>query len=327
MTGAIYLDHMASTPLDPRVLEEMRPWLAEQSAANPHSAHRAGWLGAEAIERAKDRIARLIGAGPGQIVFTSGATEANNLALFGACGNGIDRVIVSAIEHPSVLECLPALKRRGIPGTVVGVDSNGLIDLDKLEATLQAPGRALVSIMAANNEVGVLEPIAEIAQLCAAHDALFHTDAAQLFAAGPVDVQSLGIDLLSLSGHKLYGPMGIGALYVRDGMTLAPLMYGGSQQQGRRPGTLPTALCVGLGKAADLARLDGARDAERLARLRLRLWEGLQNLAPDLKCNGSMEHGLAGCLNVTFPGVDAADMVMGLADLALSTGAACGSGG
>ncbi len=323
MARLVYLDHMATTPLDPRVFEAMRPWLDGTRFGNPHSAtHRAGWEAAEAVEAARAEVAALIGARPGEIVFTSGATEANNLALFGASRAG-GAVIVSAIEHPSVLECLPALERRSRRTRVVPVDHDGRLRLDELGPVGTGD---VVSIMAANNEVGTIQPLAEIARLCRERGALCHTDAVQLLSTEALDVHALGIDLLSLSGHKLYGPMGIGALFVRDGIALEPQLFGGGQQGGARPGTLPTALCVGLGEACRIARAQRDHDAARLKDLRDRLWQDLAARVPRARRNGSPEHGIPGCLNVTFPGLDAEDLLLDLPELALATGSACASG-
>ncbi|PWC31851.1 cysteine desulfurase family protein [Azospirillum sp. TSO22-1] len=303
MPDVIYLDHLASTPLDPAVLEAMLPWLAH--AANPHARHRPGWAAAAAIDAARAEVAVLVGARPGEVVFTSGATEANNLALLGARPED-GRVLASAVEHPSVLDCVDGR---------LPVDRRGVVDLNRLEAALRA-GPALVSVMAANNEIGTLQPLAGIAALCRAHGALFHCDAAQW----PVPMD--GIDLLSLSGHKLYGPQGIGALVVRDGVALRPLMRGGHQQNGRRAGTLPTALCVGLGEACRLARLRRDEDTRRIAALRDRLFQKLSGRL-DVRRTSPAEGCLPGCLNIVVPGVDAADLLLDLADVALSTGSAC----
>ncbi|WP_246148159.1 cysteine desulfurase family protein [Skermanella pratensis] len=319
----IYLDHMASTPLDPAVLDEMLPWLAPDRAGNPHSAgHRAGWLAGEAVERARGEVAALIGARPGEILFTSGATEANGLALLGAVPEGW-AVVASAVEHPSVLACVVELARRGHPIRLLPVDSAGRVD----PGALEGGEPALVSVMAANNEVGTIQPIGELARGCHGAGGLFHTDAVQLLATGRIDVGAQDIDLLSLSGHKLHGPMGIGALFVRQGVALRPLLFGGGQQGGRRPGTLPTALCVGLGAACRIARERREADAARLAGLRERLFGALAAGLPGLRRNSPAgDGGLPGCLHVTIPGADAADLLLDLPDLALSTGSACSSG-
>ncbi|UEM18432.1 cysteine desulfurase [Skermanella mucosa] len=319
----IYLDHMASTPLDPAVLDEMLPWMSPGGAGNPHSAgHRAGWHAAEAIERARGEVAALIGARPGEILFTSGATEANCLALLGGVPEGWP-VAASAVEHPGVLACVAELARRGHTVRLLPVDGAGRVDPGALEGR----GPALVSVMAANNEVGTIQPVGHLARRCREAGGLFHTDAVQRLATGKIDVAALGIDLLSLSGHKLYGPMGIGALFVRQGVALRPLLFGGGQQGGRRPGTLPTALCVGLGAACRIARERREADALRLAGLRERLFAALAAGLPGLRRNGPAgDGGLPGCLHVTIPGADAADRLLDLPGLALSTGSACASG-
>ncbi|MDJ1157061.1 cysteine desulfurase family protein [Chelatococcus sp. SYSU_G07232] len=320
----IYLDHLASTPLDPAVLDAMLPWLSAATAGNPHAAHRAGWRAAEAIEGARAEVAALIGARPGEIVFTSGATEANNLALLGATPGGWP-VAVSAVEHRSVLACLPELRRRGHDTALLPVDRRGIVDADRLAHVLAA-GPALVSVMAANNEVGSVQPLGDIAALCQRNGALLHVDAVQYLATAVLDVRVLDIALLSLSGHKLYGPPGIGALFLREGLPLTPLLHGGGQQHGRRPGTLPTALCVGLGAACRTARERRAADAARVAALRDRLFHLLAGAIDGLRRNDPGKDALPGCLHVSLPGLDAADLVLGLPDLAISTGAACWEG-
>jgi cysteine desulfurase len=320
--GLIYLDHMASTPLDPAVLEEMLPWMMQGAAGNPHAAgHKRGWRAAEAIEGARGEVASLIGARAGEILFTSGATEANGLALLGAVPAGWP-VLCSSVEHPSVLACVEELDRRGHVTGTLPVDAAGFVNPE----TLQVEGPALVSVMAANNEVGTAQPIAELARRCRERGGLFHTDAVQALSTGTVDVEGMGIDLASLSGHKLYGPMGIGALYVRQGLSIRTLLFGGGQQGGQRPGTLPTALCVGLGAACRIAKLRAAADAVRLRDLRERLFAALASGLPGLRRNSPEAGGLPGCLHVTVPGVDAADTLLDLPDLALSTGSACSSG-
>ncbi|TSD90798.1 cysteine desulfurase [Mycobacterium sp. KBS0706] len=325
MTAPLYLDHLASTPLDPEVLDAMRAWLDPAAVGNPHAArHRPGWRAAEAIEAARAEVAALVGARPGEILFTGGATEANNLALLGGTPEGWP-VIASATEHPSVLACLPELAARGHRTATLPVGPDGTADLAALE-TLLAGRPALVSLMAANNEIGTIQPLAEAARICVTAGALLHTDAVQILSTGAVDVRALDLAFLSLSGHKLYGPMGIGALFVREGAALRPLLLGGGQQQGRRAGTLPTALCVGLGAACSIARQRRSADAQRLAALRERLFQALQQALPGLRRNGSADHGLPGCLNVSVPGLDAADLLLDLPELALSTGSACSTG-
>ncbi|MEI9984287.1 MAG: cysteine desulfurase family protein [Aliidongia sp.] len=326
MTAPIYLDHLASTPLDPAVLAAMLPWLDPAAVGNPHAAtHRAGWRAAEAVERARGQVAALIGARPGEIVFTSGATEANNLALLGAAPAGWP-VAASAIEHASVTACLPVLAARGHETHVVPVDGTGRLDSGALVKILER-GPVLVSVMSANNEIGTLQPVAEIGTLCRRAGAIFYSDAVQSPATAVLDVRALGIDLLSLSGHKLYGPMGIGALYIRDELDLKPLLQGGGQQEGRRPGTVPVALAVGFGAACALAAERCERDAAWITTLRERLWTGLAAALPGLRRNSPQIGCLPGCLNVAIPGIDAADLLLDLPDLAIATGSACASGG
>ncbi|MDR6289416.1 cysteine desulfurase [Inquilinus ginsengisoli] len=325
MTAPLYLDHLASTPLDPEVLAAILPWLAPAAVGNPHAArHQPGWRAAEAIDAARAEVAALVGARPGEILFTGGATEANNLALLGGAPAGWP-VIASAIEHPSVLACLPELAAQGHPTEILPVGRDGTADLDALKRLL-AGRPALVSLMAANNEIGTLQPLEAAAQLCRDAGALLHSDAVQILSTGAVDVRALDLAFLSLSGHKLYGPMGIGALFVREGTAMRPRLLGGGQQEDRRAGTLPTALCVGLGAACRIARRRRTADATRLLALRERLFRALRQGLPDLRRNGSAAHGLPGCLNVTVPGLDAADLLLDLPELALSTGSACSTG-
>jgi cysteine desulfurase len=323
----VYLDHHATTPLDPRVLDAMLPYLTERFG-NPHSVqHAYGWTAEEAVERARVQVAALIGALPEEIVFTSGATEANNLAIRGIAGRAGARrhVVTCATEHPCVLETCRAIRRDGFQLTELPVQADGLLDLDRLGAALR-PDTALVSIMTANHEIGVLQPIAEIAKLCQARGILLHTDAAQAAGRVPLDVAALGVDLMSLSAHKLYGPKGTGALYLRRGLRITPLLAGGGQERGLRPGTLPTPLCIGFGTACALAQQELPDEATRVRDLRDRLYEGLRQALPNIRLNGAAEARLPHNLNLCLPGVDAEDLLAGLPELALSTGAACASG-
>jgi cysteine desulfurase len=321
----VYLDHHATTPLDPQVLDAMLPYFTERFG-NPHSAqHAYGWTAEAAIERARAEVAALIGVLPEDIVFTSGATEANNLAIRGAA-HATDRrhVLTCATEHPCVLESCRALAHEGFEITELPVRADGLLDRDRLSAALR-PNTALVSIMTANHEIGVLQPISEIAKLCQERGILLHTDAAQAAGRIALDVAVLGVDLMSLSAHKLYGPKGIGALYVRRGVRLAPLFAGGGQERGLRPGTLPTPLCVGFGKACALAQEELAAEAARVRALRDRLYEGLRVALPDIRRNGAAAPRLPNNLNLCLPGIDAEDLLAALPELALATGAACAS--
>jgi cysteine desulfurase len=304
----------------------MLPYLTERFG-NPHSAqHAYGWAAEQGVERARAQLAGLIGARPEEIVFTSGATEANNLAIRGVAARAGDRrhVVTCATEHPCVLETCRALRRDTFDVSELPVQPDGLLDLDRLCAALR-PDTALVSIMTANHEIGVLQPLAEIGKLCRERGILLHTDAAQAAGRVPLDVAALGVDLMSLSAHKLYGPKGIGALYVRRGLRLAPLLAGGSQERGLRPGTLPTPLCVGFGTACALTQAEMDAEAARVRALRDRLYEGLRRALPEIRLNGAAEPRLANNVNLCLPGVDAEDLLAGLPELALSTGAACAS--
>jgi cysteine desulfurase len=332
----IYLDNQASTPLDPRVLEAMLPYFTEHFG-NPHSeSHVYGHNAMAAIETARGEVARLINGDPREIVFTSGATEANNLALKGAAhfarahppagGKGRDHLIVLTTEHKCVLESAATLQREGFAISYLPVEPNGLVDLDRLAAAM-TDRTLLVSVMAAHNEIGVIQPLAEIGALCRARGVLLHTDAAQAFGKIPLDVEAMRIDLMSISGHKTYGPKGIGALYVRrrPRVRLLPLIDGGGQERGLRSGTLPTPLCVGLGRAAALAGAEMAEEAQRLRQLRDRLYANLRRRVPDMLLNGDLDHRLPGSINMSFPGVTAPALIEACPSVAMSTGSACTS--
>ena len=327
----IYLDCHATTPLDPAVAEAMRPWW-EEGFGNPHSGdHWFGWQANQAIESARVEIAALIGADAGEIVFTSGATEANNLALLGAArgaARGRNQILLSAIEHKCVIEATAALGRENWQIEIIPVDHNGLIRLDALE-TLISDNTAIVSVMAVNNEIGTIQPIDAIGQMCNDVGAWFHCDAAQAPAAMSIDVLDTHITLLSLSSHKIYGPKGVGALYARNDVLaqLQPISYGGGQEQGIRSGTLPTPLCVGFGHACTLMKNQRDTDARRIARLRDRLWAGISRAVPSATQNGSIDHRHPGNLNICFEGNDAGAILGRLQPaLAASTGSACTTG-
>jgi cysteine desulfurase len=326
-----YLDHNATTPCDPAVVAAMAPWWT-QTFANPASRnHRPGLEAAAAVERARGRLARAVGAAAEQVIFTSGATEANNLALKGvaeaalARGNPRRRIVSVVTEHRAVLDPLAWLQRQGFPVQLLPVDAEGLLDPAALEAALD-DDTLLVSVMAANNEIGVLQPLAPIGALCRARGVLFHCDAAQAVGHIPLAMEPLGIDLLSLSGHKLYGPKGIGALVKRPEVPLAPQLHGGGQEGGLRAGTLAVPLIVGLGEAVDLALADSESRRQRLGALSQRLWQGLAALG-DLRRNGHPEQRLAHNLNVCIGGVDGQRLHRLLRrSLAVSSGSACSQG-
>ena len=328
-----YLDHHATTPCDPEVVAAMAPWWTERFANPANRLQRPALEAAAAVEQARGRLRELLGAGDARVVFTSGATEANNLALKGvveaalASGNPRRRLVSVVTEHRAVLDPLRHLSHRGsgLPLTLLPVRPDGLLDPAALEAVL-GPDVLLVSVMAANNEIGVLQPLATIASCCRAHGALLHVDGAQAIGHIPLAMAALGIDLLSLSGHKLYGPKGVGALLVRRGVRLSAQQHGGGQEEGLRAGTLAVPLIVGLGVALQQAMADRQQRAERLGALRDRLWQGLAALG-GLRRNGAASPRLPHNLNVTVDGVDGNRLHQLLRRrIAVSSGSACSQG-
>ncbi|MFM7219710.1 MAG: cysteine desulfurase family protein [Nodosilinea sp.] len=326
----IYLDHQATTPVDPRVLEAMLPWLGD-GFGNPASrSHAYGWQAEAGVKTARAKLAAAINASPEEVIFTSGATEANNLAIKGVAEAYFSRgrhLITVQTEHNAVLDPCRYLEGLGFRVTYLPVGADGLLDLATLEAAFR-PETILVSVMAANNEIGVLQPLAEIGARCRDRGVLFHSDGAQAIGKIPLDVQALPIDLLSLTAHKVYGPKGVGALYLRrrqPRVQLAAQIHGGGQERGWRSGTLAPHQIVGLATAVDLALQDRTQEAERLAGLRDRLWTLLARQIT-LQRNGHAQHCLPGSLNVSIPGVDGAALLLGLrSTVALSSGAACSS--
>jgi len=326
----IYLDNQASTRVDPRVLEAMLPYFTEQFGNSSSSGHAYGRIAAEAIEEARGEIAALIHADPRELVFTSGATESNNLAIKGAAhfarlyprsGWPRDHIVTLATEHKCVLESCAQLEREGFRVTYLPVEPNGLVSLDGLAAAL-GERTLLVSVMAAHNEIGVVQPLAEIGALCRSRGVLFHSDAAQAFGKIALDVEEMMIDLLSISGHKVYGPKGVGVLYVRrrPRARLLPLIDGGGQERGLRSGT-----CIGIGRAAAIAAAEMMDEAARLRRLRNRLQTGLGRRVSGLRLNGDVERRLPGSLNFCFPGIAAIKLIEACPGIAISTGSACTS--
>ena len=327
----IYLDHQATTPCEPAVVAAMEPWWSDQFANPASRSHRPGLLAAAAVEQARTQIARGLGVEPAGVVFTSGATEANNLALKGLAeaelqaGGQRRHLVALATEHRAVLDPLHYLSRHGFELTLLPVQADGLVDLERLQASLR-PDTLLLSTMAANNEIGVLQPLAAIGQLCRARGIRFHCDAAQAIGHIPLQPATLGIDLLSFSGHKLYGPKGIGALWIAPGVQVAPQLHGGGQEQGLRAGSLPVPLIVGLAKALELALNDREARAQRLEALRDRLWQRLAALG-GLHRNGAAAPRLAHNLNIWIEGLDGAQLQRALRPvLAVSSGSACSSG-
>jgi cysteine desulfurase len=325
---AIYLDYQATAPTDPRVVDAMLPYFTQQFG-NPHSRqHSYGWAAEEAVETARSQVAALIGAQARDITFTSGATEANNIVIKGVVRRDPTRteIVTCATEHKSVLQACHRLESEGFKLTVLPVDGNGLVNLAALAAAVNER-TALVSIMTVNNEIGVIQPLAEIGNIVHERGALFHTDAAQAAGKIPLDVEDMNVDLMSVSGHKVYAPMGIGALYVRRmaGPRLRPLFDGGGQERGLRSGTLPLPLCVGFGVACDIAGKEMEGEIARLRNWREDLLDRLRGRLPNVRVNGDPLQRVAGNLNVSFPGIDAEDLLMDLKDVAVSTGSACSS--
>jgi cysteine desulfurase len=325
----VYLDNNATTPVAPEVFEAMRPYLVSDFG-NASSIHWFGQQAKAAVESAREELARLINARPAEIVFTSGGTESDNAAIFGiveAAKGDSKHVITSVIEHHAVLYTCRALEKRGVKVTYVRAGSDGVVDPSDVEAAIR-PETVLITIMHANNELGTIQPLAEIGRIARDRDIYFHTDAVQSVGKIPVDVEALAVDLLSLSAHKLNGPKGVGALYVRKGTILRPLLFGGHHERDRRPGTENTPGIVGLGRAAALARCGMAEEAARVAPLRDELEAGIVERVPDVAVNGDRSRRLPTTTNVRFDAIEGEGFViaMDLKGVACSTGAACSSG-
>jgi cysteine desulfurase len=326
----IYLDNHATTPLDPRVLEAMLPFFTSRFGNAASNSHSFGWEAAAAVEKARRQIATSIGASAQEIIFTSGATESNNLALKGVaegCREKGDHIITAVTEHKAVLDSCKHLEKIGCHVTYLPVSNHGLIDLDQLKDAF-TNRTVLVSIMAANNETGVLQPIEEIGRLCRERGVLFHSDAVQALGKVPLDVNRANLDMASLTAHKLYGPKGCGALYVRRSVAerLVPLIDGGGHENGLRSGTLNVPGIVGFGKTCEIAQQELPEESCRVAGLRNRLRDRLMAELDHVAINGSMEHRLPGNLNMSFLEVEGETLLTGLNDVALSSGSACSSG-
>lgn len=325
----IYLDYQATTPMDPRVLEKMLPFFGAMFG-NPHSrSHAYGWEAEEAVETARGQVANLIHANEKEVVFTSGATESNNLAIQGLAHFYRDKknhIITTMTEHKCVLDTCRHLEQEGFQVTYLPVQKNGLLDLEVLKAAITEQ-TLLVSVMAVNNEIGVIQPLAEIGRICRDKGVFFHTDAAQAFGKIPLDVEAMNIDLMSISGHKIYGPKGIGALYVRrrPRVRLEPLINGGGQERGMRSGTLSPALCVGLGEAARIAKEEMGRDLEHVRRLSDKFLKAVMDEVPQVFLNGDREKRYPGNINLSFAYIEGESMIMAIKELAVSSGSACTS--
>lgn len=326
---AAYLDLQATTPLDPRVLDAMMPSLTH-AYGNPHSTtHEHGWDAGAAIEKAREQVANLIHASPKEIIFTSGATESNNAILKGVAHFSKSKkrhIVTTQIEHKCVLDSCRILEMEGFEVTYLPVQSNGIIDLKMLEDAIRSD-TALVSVMAVNNEIGVLQPMEQIGTICRKHKVFFHTDAAQMLGKLPIDVDAMKIDVMSLSSHKIYGPKGIGAMYVRrrPRVRLEPIMSGGGQERGLRSGTLATSLCTGFGKACELAGAEMENDHRWIKHLSDRLYQGITSRIPDVILNGDLKQRYPGNLNFSFSYVEGESLLMALKNIAVSSGSACTS--
>lgn len=325
----LYLDAQATTPLDPRVLDAMMPYSVSYYG-NPHSrTHAYGWESEQAVEHARKQVADLIGADPKEIVFTSGATESNNISVKGVgrfYKKNKKHIITTQTEHKCVLDSCRSLESEGFEVTYLPVMKNGLIDMEQLEAAIR-PDTSLVSIMTVNNEIGVTQPMGEIGSLCRKNKVFFHTDAAQAVGKIPIDVNDLKIDLMSISGHKIYGPKGVGALYIRrrPRVRVEPIQSGGGQERGMRSGTVPHVLAVGLGAACEVALEELEYDHKRVTELSNRLVNGITDGLTHVIRNGDPDHSYPGCVNLSFAFVEGESLLMALKDVALSSGSACTS--
>jgi cysteine desulfurase len=329
MDKAIYLDHASTTPTDPEVVEAMLPWFSEEFG-NPSTVYSLGLSAASAVQQARESIAEMIGAEADEIYFTSGGTESDNWAITGAA-DALQKkgrhFVTSTIEHHAVLETLEFLEKRGAEVTRVPVDSGGLVDPDDVRRAIR-PDTLLVSIMHGNNEVGTIQPIAEIGKIAREAGVLIHSDVVQTAGKMPLDVNELNLDMLSMSAHKFYGPKGVGLMYLRKRTRITPLLHGGAQERNRRAGTLNVPGIVGMAKALELCRERMAEDANREAKLRDRLWRGLHENIEAIYLNGTMEHRLPNNLNVRLDGIEGESMILMLdmEDICVSSGSACTTG-
>ncbi|KAG1368522.1 cysteine desulfurase, mitochondrial [Cocos nucifera] len=325
----LYLDMQATSPVDPRVLDAMLPFYLSRYG-NPHSrTHFYGWESDAAVETARAQIAALVGANPKEIFFTSGATESNNISVKGVMHFYRDKkrhVVTTQTEHKCVLDSCRYIQQEGFEVTYLPVRPDGLVDLERLAASIR-PDTGLVSVMAVNNEIGVVQPLEEIGRICKERGVPFHTDAAQALGKIPIDVEKMGIGLMSLSGHKIYGPKGVGALYLRrrPRIRVEPQMSGGGQERGIRSGTVPTPLVVGMGAACEIAMKEMEYDGRRIAALQERLLNGIRSRLDGVVINGSVEHRYPGNLNLSFAYVEGESLLMGLKEVAVSSGSACTS--
>jgi cysteine desulfurase len=322
----IYLDYQATTPIDPRVLKAMLPFLKNEYGNAASNTHSFGWKAHEAVELARRQIADLIGANPKEIVFTSGATESDNLALIGVAKMHPRRshIITTVIEHKAILDTCKYLEKEGYDVSYIPVDNEGLVDVSDIEKAI-TPKTILISVMHVNNEIGTIQPIKEIGKIAKKHNILFHTDAAQSIGKIGFKVDDYSIDLMSMSAHKIYGPKGIGALYVRKGTKISPIIHGGGHEGGLRSGTLNVPSIVGFGKTCELAQKELPLEVERITRLRDKLYTGLKSVIKDIRLNGHSVKRIPGNLNINFLSLDGSSLLAGLKRIAVSAGSACTS--
>ena len=320
----IFLDNNSTTPLDPKVLDSMIPFFLEKFGNSSSKTHHYGWEAEAAIEIARQQISDLINSKEDEIIFTSGATESNNLSLQNIINSKQNHIITMATEHKAVLDVCSHLEKKGIKSSFLVPNENGVINLDKLKDSITSK-TGLVSIMHVNNEIGVIQPIKEIGKFCKNHNILFHVDAAQSYGKININVEQMNIDLLSISGHKIYGPKGIGALYVNKKLKINPILFGGNQEKSIRPGTLPTPLIVGLGRATEISKKLMNNESKRILQLRNLLIDKIKEEIPDIIINGDIEKRIAGNLNISFPSLKGQSIVTSLSKIAVSSGSACTS--
>ena len=320
----IFLDNNSTTQLDPKVLDSMIPFFLEKFGNSSSRTHYFGWEAEAAVEVARQHISKLINSNEDEIIFTSGATESNNLSLQNIVYSKKNHIITLATEHKAILDVCSFLEKKDVKTSYLAPNKNGIIDLDKLKDYIK-PETGLISIMHANNEIGVIQPIEEIGKFCKKNNILFHVDAAQSYGKINIDVKKMNIDLLSISGHKIYGPKGIGALYINKKIKINPILFGGNQEKSIRPGTLPIPLIVGLGKASEISRQTMSNESEYILELRNLLIDKIKEKIPDIIINGDLEKRLSGNLNISFPSLKGQSIVTSLNKIAVSSGSACTS--
>ena len=320
----IFLDNNSTTQLDPKVLDSMIPFFLEKFGNSSSRTHYFGWEAEAAVEVARQHISKLINSNEDEIIFTSGATESNNLSLQNIVYSKKNHIITLSTEHKAILDVCSFLEKKDVKTSYLAPNKNGIIDLDKLKDNIK-PETGLISIMHANNEIGVIQPIEEIGKFCKENNILFHVDAAQSYGKINIDVKKMNIDLLSISGHKIYGPKGIGALYINKKIKINPILFGGNQEKSIRPGTLPIPLIVGLGKASEISRKTMSNESEYILELRNLLIDKIKEKIPDIIINGDLEKRLSGNLNISFPSLKGQSIVTSLNKIAVSSGSACTS--